>query len=214
FETNYYRINLQGIANLGRMMSWETFTRRVNLLAHAGAGVGRVTPKENGQVSTWIDHEDNVYNFILGLTGQVKLGERVALNGDVSTIINGRQEVSFDGARAIHAEGGEYNGHYGANAVWWTGTLGLSIYLGGGSTHADWNISDDMYATTAELASQIGEVRDSLKDSDGDGIPGYLDKEPNTPSGARVDPQGRTQDSDGDGIPDHTHDCPFVPGPA
>jgi OOP family OmpA-OmpF porin len=41
-----------------------------------------------------------------------------------------------------------------------------------------------------------------------------LDKEPNTPSGARVDSSGRTIDSDGDGIPDHLDKCPFAPGPA
>ncbi len=58
------------------------------------------------------------------------------------------------------------------------------------------------------------EIKDMLKDSDGDGVPDYLDKEPNTPQGARVDSHGATLDSDGDGIPDHTDECAFVPGPA
>lgn len=205
FQTNYYRVNLQGVANLGRIMNWETFSQRVNLLGHFGAGFGAITPKEN----QFADDTDMVYNFITGFTAQYKISERIALNGDVSTIINGRQSTNFDGAGDVGVE----NIH-GANAVWWTGTLGLSFYLGSGSTHADWYIRESKYATKEELATQIGEIRDMLKDSDGDGVPDYLDKEPNTPAGARVDSHGRTLDSDGDGIPDHLDKCPFVPGPA
>jgi len=207
FETNYYRLNLQGVANLGRIMNWETFTRRFNLLAHAGAGIGRVTPQQN----QFADVQDNVYNLIVGLTGQIKLSDRIALNGDISSINNGRQLVAFDGASAISPD---HFSFYGPKANWWTGTLGLSFYLGGASNHADWNIREDRYATKEELGNQINEIRDMLRDSDGDGVPDYLDKEPNTPAGARVDSHGRTLDSDGDGIPDHLDECPFVPGPA
>lgn len=38
-----------------------------------------------------------------------------------------------------------------------------------------------------------------LNDADGDDIPDYLDKEPNTAVGARVNSIGMTLDSDGDG---------------
>lgn len=207
FSTNYHRINLQGVANLGRIMNFESFSRRLGLLTHLGAGYGQVRPQEG----PFSDFNDQVYNIIAGFTGQVKLSERVALTGDISTILNGRQTVSFDGASAI---GPLDPGFYGANGTWWTGTLGLNIYLGSKATHADWYIAADKYATKDELAQQIGEIKDMLKDSDGDGVPDYLDKEPNTPAGARVDSHGRTLDSDGDGIPDHLDKCPFAPGPA
>lgn len=50
-------------------------------------------------------------------------------------------------------------------------------------------------------------------DSDGDGVANRLDQCPNTPQGAKVDPQGCPLDSDGDGIPDHQDKCPTVPAP-
>ncbi|MCH7402806.1 OmpA family protein [Belliella kenyensis] len=214
FSTNYWRANLQGVANLGRIMGFESFTRRVNLLGHFGAGLGQVNPQENLNAG----FNDNVYNFIAGFTGQVKLSERIALNADITTILNGRQTTTFDGSAnitpATMPNPSTNNGYFGAGAQWWTGTLGLSFYLGSKSTHADWYVAADKYATKEELANQIGEIKDMLKDSDGDGVPDYLDKEPNTPAGARVDSHGRTLDSDGDGIPDHLDKCPFAPGPA
>jgi len=48
-------------------------------------------------------------------------------------------------------------------------------------------------------------------DSDGDGIPDYLDKCPNTPTGTKVDATGCPLDSDGDGVPDYLDKCPNTP---
>src|SRR5690606_16754353 len=39
-------------------------------------------------------------------------------------------------------------------------------------------------------------------DSDQDGVPDYLDREPNTPSGVAVDSKGRAIDKNNNGIPD------------
>lgn len=208
FETKYNRFNLQGVANIGRVMNFESFTRTFGLLLHGGAGIGLVNPEEN----TYNDFDDNVYTLIFGITPQVKLSEKIALVADVSTILNGRQTVSFDGATAIRPD--IDNGYYGANGTWWTGTIGLNFYLGKSEQHADWYIAADKYATKEELATQINGIKDMLKDSDADGVPDYLDKEPNTPVGARVNSSGTTLDSDGDGTPDHIDKCPFLPGPA
>jgi OOP family OmpA-OmpF porin len=208
FDTKYYRLNLQGVANIGRIMNFESFSRSFGLLLHGGAGIGNVNPEEN----LYNDFTDDVYNFIFGITPQIKLSNNIALVGDISTILNGRQTVSFDGASVIRPS--QDNGFYGANGTWWTGTLGLQFYLGSSEQHADWFIAADKYATKEELATQINGIKDMLKDSDGDGVPDYLDKEPNTPVGARVNSAGSTMDSDSDGTPDHLDKCPFLPGPS
>ncbi|WP_075351766.1 OmpA family protein [Algoriphagus marinus] len=208
FDTKYFRMNLQGVANIGRIMNFESFTRSFGLLLHGGAGIGRVNPEEN----LFNDFDDDVYTIMFGLTPQLKLSKNIALVGDISTVLNGRQTVTWDGSTAIRPS--TDNGFYGANGTWWTGTLGLQFYLGKSEEHADWFIAADKYATKEELATQINGIKDMLKDSDGDGVPDYLDKEPNTPAGARVNSSGMTMDSDGDGTPDHMDKCPFLPGPA
>ncbi len=214
FDTKYFRLNLQGVANVGRIMNFESFSSKLGMLFHMGGGIGLVNPELN----RFNDFNDRVYTMIFGLTPQIKLTEKIALVGDISTVLNGRQTITFDGSSAIlpstMPNPSTNNGSFGPNATWWTGTLGLNIYLGKQSQHADWFIAANKYATKEELATQINGIKDMLKDSDADGVPDYLDKEPNTPAGARVSPSGSTLDSDGDGTPDHLDKCPFQPGAA
>ncbi|MEW6132804.1 MAG: OmpA family protein [Pseudomonadota bacterium] len=48
-------------------------------------------------------------------------------------------------------------------------------------------------------------------DNDGDGVPDYLDKCADTPQGTKVDEHGCPLDSDGDGVPDYLDECPDTP---
>lgn len=212
FTTNYIRVNAQMVMNAGRMMNFENICRRIGLLTHFGSGFGRMS-FEN---TVFDQASDYVYTIIAGTTVQYKISNRLSLTGDISYIHNGRQTYTFDGNSYnapvqpnppanpfIHAPGG-----------WWTGTLGLNFYLGKNEQHADWFIAADKYATKEELSTQINEIKDLMKDSDGDGVPDYLDKEPNTPAGAHVSFNGVTLDSDSDGTVDHLDKCPFLPGPS
>ena len=47
FDTNYTRLNLQGVINLGRVLNFESFSRSFGVLFHAGGGIGTVSPQEN-----------------------------------------------------------------------------------------------------------------------------------------------------------------------
>ena len=82
--------------------------------------------------------------------------------------------------------------------------LGRSDYLDDITIGED---NDYFYTFTAGLSYYFG--RD--KDSDGDGVPDYIDKCPDTPHGVKVDNFGCPLDSDGDGVPDYLDKCPDTP---
>ena len=60
----------------------------------------------------------------------------------------------------------------------------------------------------------ITEINEKMKDDDKDGVPNYVDAEPNTPEGSYVDSKGQAlKDSDGDGILDLYDACVDKAGP-
>lgn len=74
--------------------------------------------------------------------------------------------------------------------------------------HIDWsNPVSNMYDDLLVKAKMENE--ELKKDNDKDGIPNYLDLEPNTKTGYKVDVKGVTLDSDGDGIPDTEDTDPY-----
>lgn len=67
--------------------------------------------------------------------------------------------------------------------------------------------SDLLYTATVGISYYFGRA----KDSDGDGVPDYMDECPGTPAGVAVDATGCPLDSDGDGVPDYLDKCPNTP---
>ena len=191
YKSNYYRGSLQGVANLGSILKFETWTNSLGVLLHAGAGYSQLKPKEP------IDraNTDQMLNFIAGITPQVKLGNRVALNLDASIIGHVRQNYTFDGTKTTNTRG--FNGYFTNFSA------GLTVYLGKHEKHADWvsdtGVSNDLLE---DLDSRISKIETDMIDSDQDGVPDYLDREPNTPSGVAVDSKGRAIDKNENGIPD------------
>ena len=185
FDTKYYRFDVQGVANLGRIMNFETWTKTIGLLGHTGFGAAYFEDK-NSSVN------DKMINFIIGITGQVKLSNRLVLTGDFSTIMNALQRYTFDAA-ALNPE-------KGFNGALFNGTLGLTLYLGKNEKHADWVtiIDKDVLAQRERIDS----LEKMLIDSDKDGVADYLDLEPNTIAGLMVDSKGRAVDLNNNAIPD------------
>jgi outer membrane protein OmpA-like peptidoglycan-associated protein len=186
FDSKYYRADLQAVANLGRIMNFETWTNTIGLLAHTGFGLSFLE-REN---PTYV--KDRMGNFMAGVTGQIKLSDRIALTGDFTTILNAKQNVAFDGGSPI--------GSRGFGGVLFNGTVGVTVYLGKNAKHADWVtlIDKDVLA----LTERVDNLETMLIDTDQDGVADYLDLEKNTVSGVMVDSKGRAIDLNKNNVPD------------
>ena len=186
FDSKYYRADLQAVANLGRIMNFETWTNTIGLLAHTGFGLSFLE-REN---PTYV--KDRMGNFMAGVTGQIKLSDRIALTGDFTTILNAKQNVAFDGGSPI--------GSRGFGGVLFNGTVGVTVYLGKNAKHADWVtlIDKDVLA----LTERVDNLETMLIDTDQDGVADYLDLEKNTVSGVMVDSKGRAIDLNNNNVPD------------
>ena len=185
FDSRMIRTSLQGVINLGRTLNFETWTNTIGLLAHGGFGVSQLSAKDNG-----FDGEDYMGHGILGLTGQIKLSNSVALTGDLSGLVYGRQNYNFDGMGAANT--GALDG------VTLNASVGLTFYLGKNEVHADW-YSKDKYD---ELDERLTLVETGILDSDKDGVADLYDLEPNTPAGADVNTKGQAVDKNQNGVPD------------
>lgn len=188
FDTKYYRVDLQGVANLGRIMNFETWTNTFGLLGHAGVGLSFLERKD----PTYL--KDRMGNFMAGLTGQIKLTERIALTGDFTTIFHSKQNIAFDGASYIPSNG--------FTGVLFNGTAGITIYLGSNAKHADWTVeNEDRFDA---IDARFMAIENKMLDTDKDGVADYLDEEANTPAGAMVDTKGRSLDKNNNGVSDET----------
>ncbi len=149
FKTNQYRIDLQGVLNLGRVLKFESWTKTFNLLAHAGYGVGL------GSMDYDLapDVNDHVGVFLGGATAQIRISPRVSLNIDGTMMTNMSQHLSFDGSGL----GSESNMGLVLN-----GTVGLSIALGKNKTSADWFLRED--PKIVSLNNRVGQLESRIKD--------------------------------------------------
>lgn len=190
FSGEYNRVNLQGVANLGRILNFEDWTGRLNAQFHTGLGYGYL--KSNNFTG-----KDEVVNYLLGLTAQFRLSNRVALNADFTMVNNISQKYTFDGnPNGLVAPVVEDRGF---NATLYNASVGFSIYLGKHNKHADWTSSD---ARVTELEKRVDKIETDLNDTDRDGVVDFLDLEPNTIAGLTVDTKGRAIDNNQNGVPD------------
>lgn len=185
FESRYVRASLQGVINVGRALNFETWTNTIGILAHGGFGVSQISTE------TGFGGQDYMAHGIAGITGQVKLSNRVALTGDLTGIINGRQNWNFDGMGNTAA--GSFDG------ILLNASVGLTFYLGKHDKHADWVGEEDRIG---ELEKRVDLIETGLIDSDKDGVADLYDLEPNTIAGVAVNTKGQSIDQNQNGVPD------------
>lgn len=148
FDSKYYRVDLQAVANLGRIMNFETWTNTFGLLGHAGFGYAQLR-------SDNFKGADEMGNFIAGVTGQIRLSNRVALTGDFSTILNASQDNTFDGAYVA--------GNRGFSGLLFNGTVGLNVYLGKNAKHADWTADSNNNVDLSALENKLADLEEQIK---------------------------------------------------
>ncbi|MBZ4034899.1 OmpA family protein [Flavobacterium sp. 17A] len=185
FESRYVRASLQGVVNVGRALNFETWTNTIGLLAHGGFGVSQISTE------TGFGGQDYMAHGIAGLTGQIRLSNRVALTGDLTGIVNGRQNWNFDGMG--NTTTGSFDG------VLLNASVGLTFYLGKQAKHADWVGEEDRIG---ELEKRVDLIETGLIDSDKDGVADLYDLEPNSIAGVAVNTKGQSIDTNQNGVPD------------
>ena len=168
FESNLWNVNLQAVANVGRVLSFEDWTRDLGLLLHGGVGVGQLKADS-------FEKADNLGFVTLGLTPQVRLSNRITLLFDGSAYFYARQNRTFDGTSTTTKRGFQ-----GLN---FTGTVGLQIALGRNLVHADWYSNGTTTegkleerlakaeSDVASLAKRLDDKEDKMNDRNGNRIP-------------------------------------------
>lgn len=185
FESRSVRASLQGVVNIGRALNFETWTNTIGVLAHGGFGVSQISTE------TGYGGQDYMGHGILGLTGQIKLSNRVALTGDLTGIVNGRQNWNFDGMGPAAPRG--------FDGVLLNASVGLTFYLGKNERHADWVGEEDRITA---LEKRVDLVETGLLDTDKDGVADLYDLEPNSIAGVAVNTKGQSIDTNQNGVPD------------
>ncbi len=191
FKNKQYRIGLQGVSNIGRLMQFESFTSRIGLLVHGGIQVSLLEP----QMGINKGRKEQDGGIMIGLTPQFKINNRFVITGDLTLINNLRQHFNWDGAYS--AESNNLTG------MMYNTSIGLTCYLGKNEQHADWYIAiPNNNAKDEEARQRLNTLEKNLKDTDKDGVPDYLDLQPDTVIGVAVDSKGRFIDINKNGIPD------------
>ncbi|PXY47047.1 OmpA family protein [Flavobacterium hydrophilum] len=186
FESRMIRASFQGVINLSRVLNFETWTNTFGILVHGGLGASQISSK-NG-----LDGEDYLAHGILGMTGQIKLGNRVALTADVSGLVNTLQDFNFDGM-------GNASKGRPLDGVLLNASLGLTFYLGKNKVHADWFAEEDRFD---ELEKRVALLETGALDTDKDGVADLYDLEPNSVTGVAVNTKGQSIDNNQNGVPD------------
>jgi len=205
-KTNLYSVTGFAVANIGHMLRFETFAKRLGLLAYVGAGSSFFSIDK-------FDIQDKMLLGTVGFTIQYKATSKLAINLNLSNTVNIMQDRNFDGTviKSKRSLDGMYS-HLG---------LGVSYYFGQEKEHADWlptptgstepidNPRYEAYEKRIKALEDSLANKQEVSDRDGDGIPDEYDVCPDK-KGLYSD--NGCPDTDGDGVDDSKDKCPDVVG--
>jgi OOP family OmpA-OmpF porin len=199
FQTKVSNVNLQMIFNLGSVNYRQSFPRNNFYL-----GVGASLQKVNGS-RDFPDTPSNVTRTInesmLAIPISVGFKRKVSKNIDVgfelTYNLGGNDYLDLADFGGSLPDG---NGYFNVNVVY-------NLTTKSKPHHMDWsNPIDKIYRDLQDAKDEAASMKN---DADQDGIPDFLDQEPNTKPGYKVDNKGVTLDSDEDGIPDSIDPDPY-----
>ena len=214
FNSKYLRFSLQGIINVGSLIGFNN--SKFGLLLHGGAG----TASLDSNVIRIGKPADDMINVIIGLTPQFRITNKIAVNIDLTYISNIYQDHRFDyhSLSTSHGfDGNIFNASIGLSYYigknekhfdWSDGSESinnqqidsLELRLVNATKTLQKSSSGSNLNPTAnqiekpsldQLKEQIKATQTALVDTDKDGIADYLDLEPNTPEGVKVDKDGK-----------------------
>jgi OOP family OmpA-OmpF porin len=198
YHSNQYKIAFQGIFNIGRLLGFETFTKRIGLLIHGGPQAAIFHGKEaiynsaKTEITSYKKHTEYNGGFMLGLTPQYRITDRFVATGDFSVMVNSRQHLNWDGSYSPD--------NTNLAGVMNNISLGLTYYWGKKEKHADWYlVNNDSYYLIQEHIDKLGKL---TTDTDKDGVYDHLDLQENTPKDVAVDSRGRFIDLNRNNVPD------------
>jgi OOP family OmpA-OmpF porin len=192
FEMRQMRLGFQGVINAARLFDIQDKLGNFSLLFHGGFQVAQNAP----QKGPFEGHDEYNGGLMFGFTPEFRITKNLAVNLDFTINSNVRQHYNWDGQNYSDSNNNLAGSLY-------TTSLGFSFSFGSEKIHGDWAVFEDKKAAElAALEKRVGEIEDNLVDSDKDGVPDYLDTEPNSIAGVAVDSRGRMVDLNNNGIPD------------
>ena len=192
FHMQHIQWSGEGVVNMIRLFDIQNQAGRFGLLFHFGFQVSRMEPLM-GPIA---GHHEWNGGVIGGLSPQYRIYKNISVFADFTVNSNVRQHFNWDGMSYSDSQNNLTGSLFRT-------TLGISVALGKGKIHGDWAIIKDKNDSRLDsLNNRIGEIEDLMNDSDKDGVPDYLDVEPNSIAGVAVDTKGRMVDKNNNGVPD------------
>lgn len=200
FVNNISQLGLNVLANLGGLNFRK---KNPNTVFYVFTGFNLVFSdglRDNKTTALARTYFGNDYSIPLGLGMKYKINNM--FDAGIEGVINATASDNFDLYNPYPNQG--FPDLFGSFMF----TVGYNFTGAKRTEHIDW--ANPITAIYDDLAKKSQKAANDLKnDGDGDGIPDYLDLEPNTKKGYKVDVKGVTMDSDGDGIPDTEDADPY-----